>query len=387
MNKGNFLFVNEMVVVLFLCHAAFSVTITPAPGTTLDLAFDTLKISPGPNLTLPTFLVSAPEFNTVSSEVWSIDGAGLPDGVVLQTSGYFSQLGITYKIVQHLSTGLHRIEATVYFTDTTITASWYFKLYETTYSQSLARLVIEPNGFLRVISQTLIDTSLFTAADAVDNNMHPLVTRYAYTAANLGKVSDTIHHFILQTSFGNGQYFWRISGPYSSFLHQTEPLPPHQIKTALRVLQTKMADNSRKLGPVFPPAPWYPDRLVAYNDSTYWYFSHHWGGGDCQAGCTYGGVDVYRVSYENQCCVKGEGSRTTGLPYKDTVWGNCTNTTSLSINRTANNFIPDKKLGVYEVYTIRGQKLNLQPRAGMRIVILVTQRNGSSRRAVCKLLR
>ena len=304
----------------------------PTPDDTVKISFDTLFITGNSSASFNCKWTSALHQDSIT---WLIDGAApsksdvsifygpnprdLPPQYSLGT-----ELGILPKANPALFQGVHKIDLTVKFKDSTKTASWLFKYYPTKYRRIRAALTIDSswttnnNGWIDYIRYKITEAEKFDTAlfgiyyrgdfSSIENDTTGIMRKYISQKTSASVIpKDTVDCFIIQILFGDSlKNKWIISDSVGSFLRITHA--PFPLEEALNSFNKDINSHDiyrgysppsgdLKIGPVFKLSPGDPGwKVKAYNDSEFWYIDFQTGNGDCPAGCTESQSTSYRIS-------------------------------------------------------------------------------------------
>jgi hypothetical protein len=223
--------------------------------------------------------------------------------------------------------GVHKIDLTIKFPDSTITVSWYYKYGVTKYKAIHARVIIDSfwttgssrDGYrnytrYKIRDAEKIDTSLFGNAfyggdfSCIENDTIGIMREYIAQKSGMGtEVSNySIDCIVIQILYGDpARSEWILSDSLGSFLRIThEPFP---LVDALRGFNEFIRSHGLyrgyappagdlKIGPIFRFTPGDPGwKVYAFHDDAFWYVDFWTGYGDCPCGCTEWRCNRYKI--------------------------------------------------------------------------------------------
>lgn len=281
---------------------------------------------------------SAPALHK-DSITWLIDNAAPSATNVFVTNGPNPRdlppeycLGSTMSILPQadlrLFEGVHKIDLTVKFTDSTKTATWFFKYQATKYKEIRAQLIIDSfwttyssmDGWrnytkYKIAEAEKFDTALFGNAfysgdfSSIENDTIGIMREYISQKTGMVPAvpKDTVDCIVIQILCGDPtRNEWIVSDSLGSFLRISQA--PFPLTDALHSFNKFIYNHSLyrgyapprgdlKIGPAFRFTPGDPGwKVQAFNDAEFWYVDFGTGYGDCPCGCTEWRSDRYKIS-------------------------------------------------------------------------------------------
>ena len=299
----------------------------PTPEDTATISFDPLYLTNGGSFASFNCSWGAPALYKDSIS-WLIDGAApsetdvsilnspnprdLPPEYSLGTT-----MGILSQADPRYFQGVHKIDLTIKFSDSTKIFTWFFRYHATKYKAIRALLTID--SFWTTNSSTVgwrtytkykiakaekFDTTLFGNAfyggdfSCIENDTIGIMREYISekTGTAPAVTKKTVDCFIIQILRGNSiRNEWKISDSVGSFLSITQA--PFPLDAALHSFNEYIyshglyrgytsPDEDLKIGPVFRFTPGDPGwKVHAHHDDEFWYVDLMTGSGDCPSGC------------------------------------------------------------------------------------------------------
>jgi hypothetical protein len=333
----------HMIRFLLIVLAAASVSYAqmsfyPMPDDTAVISFDPLHLATkGGSSASFTCSWAAPALHKDSIS-WLIDGV-----VPLATDAFILNapnprdlppeycLGSTMSILQQADPryfqGIHKIDLTIKFTDSTKKATWFFEYQATKYKEIRARLIIDSfwttyssndgwRNFTKyeIAGAEKFDTALFGNAfyggdfSSIENDTVGIMREYISqkTGAAPAVPKDTVDCFVVQILWGDpARNEWLVSDSIGSFLRIANA--PFPLDAALGSFNEYLYNHGLyrgytpppgdlKIGPVFKFTQGDPGwRVRAFHDAEFWYVDFLTGYGDCPCGCTEWRSDRYKI--------------------------------------------------------------------------------------------